>query len=92
MNNSSEKAPSTKVSDIQRQLQRLEKVSTQFNELPSRMREDLSMVLVSRPQPAGPPRAGNFDGSELGNILDVIADRLESALDSCIHVLNEVDL
>lgn len=82
-----------KLSDIQRQLNRLEKVSMQFSELNGRMREDLAMVLVSRPQPSAPPRGpGNPDGSELGNILDVIADRLEAALDSCIHTLNEVDL
>lgn len=95
MSRTEEKAVTSEMaSAIQRQITRLEKLSTKLNEFPERMRSRLAMVMVilDRPQPAGPPSANDPDASELALVLDAIACRLENALDGCTHVLNEVDL
>lgn len=79
-------------SAIHRQLTRLERVAAKFHELPTRMRSTLAMVIVPRTEPALPTSTPDVDSSELALLLDGLADKMESALNACTHVLNEVDL
>ncbi len=90
--NTNDTTPDKPLSAIHRQLTRLERVAAKFHELPTRMRSNLAMVIVPRTEPALPPSTPDVESSELALLLDGVADKLESALNACTHVLNEVDL